>query len=60
MSEAGRRKTMEVFGKPLAPAEVVEQICADVRTQGLGGGFAVYGQARRRGAYGGNAAGAGE
>ena len=35
MSEAGRRKTVEVFGKPLSPAEVVEQICSDVRTQGL-------------------------
>ncbi len=35
MSEAGRRKTLEVFGKALSPAEVVEQICSDVRTQGL-------------------------
>jgi histidinol dehydrogenase len=35
VSEAGRRKTLEVFGKPLSPAEVVEQICSDVRTQGL-------------------------
>jgi histidinol dehydrogenase len=35
VSEAGRRKTVEVFGKPLSPAEVVEQICSDVRTQGL-------------------------
>ena len=35
MSEAGRRKTLEVFGKPLSPAEVVEQICSDVRSQGL-------------------------
>jgi histidinol dehydrogenase len=35
VSEAGRRKTLEVFGKPLSPAEVVEKICSDVRTQGL-------------------------
>jgi histidinol dehydrogenase len=35
VSEAGRRKTVEVFGEPLAPAEVVERICSDVRTQGL-------------------------
>jgi histidinol dehydrogenase len=35
VSEAGRRKTVEVFGKPLAPTEVVEKICSDVRTQGL-------------------------
>lgn len=35
VSEAGRRKTVEVFGEPLAPAEVVERICSDVRSQGL-------------------------
>jgi histidinol dehydrogenase len=35
VSEAGRRKTLEVFGKALSPVEVVEQICSDVRTQGL-------------------------
>src|SRR6476620_5372779 len=35
VSETGRRKTLEVFGKPLTPAEVVEKICSDVRTQGL-------------------------
>src|SRR3954468_4499152 len=35
VSEAGQRKTIEVFGKPLSPVEVVERICADVRTQGL-------------------------
>jgi histidinol dehydrogenase len=35
VSESGRRTTVEVFGKPLAPAEVVEQICTDVRAQGL-------------------------
>jgi histidinol dehydrogenase len=35
VSEAGRRKTIEVFGEPLAPAAVVERICADVRAKGL-------------------------
>jgi histidinol dehydrogenase len=35
VSPAGRQKTIEVFGEPLAPRQVVERICADVRTQGL-------------------------
>ena len=35
VSEAGRRKTIEVFGEPLAPTVVVERICADVRAKGL-------------------------
>jgi histidinol dehydrogenase len=35
VSEAGRRKTVEVFGEPLSPAQVVERICADVRRHGL-------------------------
>jgi histidinol dehydrogenase len=35
VSEAGRRKTIEVFGEPLAPADVVQRICADVRAKGL-------------------------
>lgn len=35
VSEAGRRKTVEVFGEPLAPAQVVERICNDVRSRGL-------------------------
>src|SRR6476620_216807 len=35
VSETGRRKTVEVFGKELSPAEVVERICSDVRTEGL-------------------------
>jgi histidinol dehydrogenase len=35
VSEAGRRRTMEVFGEPLSPQQVVERICLDVRTQGL-------------------------
>lgn len=35
VSEAGRRRTIEVFGKPLSPQQVVEKICGDVRNRGL-------------------------
>ncbi len=35
VSEAGRRRTIEVFGEPLSPVQVVERICADVRSRGL-------------------------
>jgi histidinol dehydrogenase len=35
VSEAGRRRTIEVFGEPLSPQEVVTRICEDVRTKGL-------------------------
>lgn len=35
VSEAGRKKTIEVFGEPLSPAEVVARICGDVRKRGL-------------------------
>ncbi len=35
VSEAARRKTIDVFGKPLLPAEVVSRICSDVRAQGI-------------------------
>jgi histidinol dehydrogenase len=35
VSEAGRRKTLEVFGKELTPWQVVERICSRVRTRGL-------------------------
>ncbi|HEY4232262.1 MAG TPA: histidinol dehydrogenase [Lacipirellulaceae bacterium] len=35
VSEAGRKKTVEVFGEPLSPAAVVERICGDVRKRGL-------------------------
>jgi histidinol dehydrogenase len=35
VSEAGRRKTIEVFGEPLTPMQVVERICRDVRKRGL-------------------------
>ena len=35
VSEEGRRKTIEVFGEPLSPQQVVERICADIRQRGL-------------------------
>jgi histidinol dehydrogenase len=35
VSEAGRRKTVEVFGEPLSPIQVVERICRDVKARGL-------------------------
>jgi histidinol dehydrogenase len=35
VSPAGRQKTIDVFGEPLSPRQVVERICADVRTQGI-------------------------
>lgn len=34
VSEAGRQRTIELFGAPLTPRQVVEQICADVRRGG--------------------------
>lgn len=35
VSEAGRRRTIEVFGEPLSPQQVVQRICADVEKRGL-------------------------
>jgi len=35
VSEAGRQRTIDVFGSPLAPAQVVAKICEDVQRQGL-------------------------
>ena len=35
VSQASRQRTMEVFGEPLSPQQVVERICADVRSAGL-------------------------
>jgi histidinol dehydrogenase len=34
ISEAGRRRTIEIFGEPLSPQQVVERICGDVRERG--------------------------
>jgi len=35
VSDASRQRTVEVFGRPLSPAEVVETICEDVRNRGV-------------------------
>jgi histidinol dehydrogenase len=35
VSEAGRKKTIETFGEPLMPMQVIERICRDVRQRGL-------------------------
>ena len=35
VSLAGRQRTIDVFGSPLTPRQVVERICTDVREQGL-------------------------
>lgn len=35
VSEAGKRKTIEVFGEPLSPQQVVERICRSVKEEGL-------------------------
>ena len=35
VSEAGRQRTIELFGEPLSPRDVVHRICEDVRTRGV-------------------------
>lgn len=35
VSEASRQRTIDLFGEPLAPRQVVQRICADVRERGL-------------------------
>jgi len=35
VSAAGRQRTIDLFGAPLTPQQVVEKICGDVREQGL-------------------------
>ncbi|MBW3540636.1 MAG: histidinol dehydrogenase [Planctomycetes bacterium] len=35
VSEAGRKRTMELFGEPLLPRDVVTRICGDVEREGL-------------------------
>ncbi|MGB6042560.1 MAG: histidinol dehydrogenase [Pirellulales bacterium] len=35
VSEAGRQRTIDVFGKSLTPRQVVQQICSDVRLSGI-------------------------
>ncbi len=39
VSEAGRRRTMEVFGEALSPQQVVERICGDVQQRGAAAVF---------------------
>ena len=35
VSPAGRQRTIDVFGAPLTPRQVVERICGDVRAMGI-------------------------
>jgi histidinol dehydrogenase len=35
VSAAGRQRTIDVFGEPLTPQQVVERICGDVQLEGL-------------------------
>lgn len=35
VSEAGRQRTIDLFGEPLSPREVVRRICEDVRSRGI-------------------------
>jgi histidinol dehydrogenase len=35
VSEAGKQRTVALFGQPLTPQQVVERICGDVRRDGL-------------------------
>jgi histidinol dehydrogenase len=35
VSETGRQRTVELFGEPLSPQQVVERICLDVAKRGL-------------------------
>ena len=37
VSPAGRQRTIDVFGEPLSPRQVVEKICEDVKREGLCG-----------------------
>ena len=35
VSESGRQRTIDTFGEPLSPRQVVEKICSDIETNGL-------------------------
>jgi len=35
VSESGRQRTIDIFGEPLSPRQVVEKICSDIETNGL-------------------------
>ncbi len=39
VSESGRQRTVELFGEPLTPQQVVERVCGDVRALGLAAVF---------------------
>ena len=48
VSEAGRQRTIALFGEPLSPQQVVERICGDVRTRGLAAVLELTGKLDRR------------
>ena len=35
VSQEGRRRTVQIFGEPLTPLQVVQRVCRDVQQQGL-------------------------
>ena len=35
VSESGRQRTIDIFGEPLSPRQVVEKICSNIETNGL-------------------------
>src|SRR3954451_3567842 len=35
VSEAGRKRTLEVFGEPLSPRQGLERICGELQQRGL-------------------------
>lgn len=35
VSDSGKQRTLELFGEPLSPRQVVQRICSEVRQQGL-------------------------
>ena len=45
VSEAGRKRTMELFGEPLTPQQVVGRICRAVAENGLGAVVGLYAEA---------------
>lgn len=49
VSEAGRRRTIELFGEALSPQQVVERICRDVPHPRPGGRFGLWEEARQEG-----------
>jgi len=35
VSQSGRQRTIEIFGAPLTPAEIVEQVCREISEKGM-------------------------